>query len=97
MDSQSRLLSCYKLSDWFTVHTSAKKKAVFRRFMRKLNAFQSLRPKRNILCRNMTQRPEMIVEFENLGELLFDAFALVGCDVIYVHRAQVILIKNVSP
>ena len=97
MDSQSRLLSCYKLSDWFTVHTSAKKKAVFRRFMRKLNAFQSLRPKRNILCRNMTQRPEMIVEFENLRELFFDAFALVGCDVIYVHRAQVILIKNVRP
>ena len=96
MDSQSRLLSFSKLSDWFTVHTSAKKKAVFRRFLRKLNAFQSLRPKRNILCRNMTQRPEMIVEFENLRELLFDAFALVGCDVIYVHRAQVILIKNVS-
>ena len=45
----------------------------------------------------MTQRPEMIVEFENLRELLFDAFAFVGCDVIYVHRAQVILIKNVSP
>ena len=38
----------------------------------------------------------MIVEFENSRELLFHAFALVGCDVIYVQQAQVILIKTLD-